>query len=218
MSAAALRSPSGREVVVPLPTDGKYAAVTPRLQLDDALVRLARSEGVDVRDGHGFRSIDQHADQVIVEADGLSITTRFVIAADGMWSPVRKALGAGEPGYLGEWHGFRQYARNVTGPAAEQLYVWFEPDLTPGYAWSFPLPGGRANIGFGVLRDGERRIQSMKADWDDILRRPHIVEALGPASSWRTDTRRGRSRRGSIRSRSAADGRCSSATPRPSPT
>ena len=68
-----------------------------------------------------------------------------------------------------------------TSPARprDQLYVWFEPDLTPGYAWSFPLPGGRANIGFGVLRDGERRIQTMKADWDDILRRPHIVEALG---------------------------------------
>ena len=54
--------------------------------------------------------------------------------------PARKALGAGEAGYLGEWHGFRQYARDVTGPAADQLYVWFEPDLTPGYAWSFPLP------------------------------------------------------------------------------
>ena len=73
-----------------------------------------------------------------------------------MWSPVRKGLGLGETGYLGEWHGFRQYARNVSGPAAHQLYVWFEPDLVPGYAWSFPLPDGRANIGFGVLRDGSR--------------------------------------------------------------
>ncbi len=132
-----------------------------------------------MRDGHGFGSIEQHADRVVVTADGLRITASFVIAADGMWSPVRKALGAGEPGYLGEWHGFRQYASNVTGPAASQLYVWFEPDLTPGYAWSFPLPGGRVNIGFGVLRDGERRIQSMKSNWDDLLTRPHIVEALG---------------------------------------
>ena len=64
-----------------------------------------------------------------------------MIAADGMWSATRKALGVGEPGYLGEWHAFRQYARNVTGPAAERLIVWFEPDLLPGYMWSFPLPG-----------------------------------------------------------------------------
>jgi flavin-dependent dehydrogenase len=36
------------------------------------------------------------------------------------------------------------------------------------------------NIGFGVLRDGSRRIQSMKQEWRDLLTRPHIVEALGP--------------------------------------
>ncbi len=89
-------------------------------------------------------------------------TARYVIAADGMWSATRKALGIGEAGYLGEWHAFRQYARNVDGPAAERLIVWFEPELLPGYMWSFPLPNGRVNIGFGVQRDGVRRVQDMK--------------------------------------------------------
>jgi geranylgeranyl reductase family protein len=176
---AALRSPSGREVYVPLPDTGSYAAVAPRLQLDDALVRIAREHGADIRDGHGFQRLDQHDDHVTVVADGLEIDARYVVAADGMWSPVRKALGVNEGGYLGEWHGFRQYAHDVTGPASRQLYVWFEPDLIPGYAWSFPLPGGRANIGFGVLRDGSRRIQDMKQLWADLLTRPHIVDALG---------------------------------------
>ncbi len=179
VSGAAIRSPSGREVFVPLPSTGSYAAVAPRLQLDDALVRIAHEVGADIRDGHGFERIAEHADHVTVFADGLEIAARYVIAADGMWSPVRKALGANEGGYLGEWHGFRQYARNVTGPSAEQLHVWFEPDLVPGYAWSFPLPGGRVNIGFGVLRDGTRRIQDMKQLWADLLARPHIVDALG---------------------------------------
>ena len=182
VAGAAIRSPSGREVFVPLPTTGKYAAVAPRLQLDDALVGLAREHGADVRDGHGFQRLDDHEhrdDHVTVTADGLTIDARYVVAADGMWSPVRKALGLGETGYLGEWHGFRQYARNVSGPAAHQLYVWFEPDLVPGYAWSFPLPDGRANIGFGVLRDGSRKGTEMKELWLALLERPHIVEALG---------------------------------------
>jgi len=96
-----------------------------------------------------------------------------------MWSPVRKALGLAEPGYLGEWHAFRQYANNVTGPAAQHLYVWFDEDLLPGYAWSFPLPDGRANIGFGVLRDGTRRIQDMNQLWRGLLTRPHVRAALG---------------------------------------
>jgi len=179
VTGATLRSPTGREVAIALPTTGKYSAVAPRLQLDDALVQLARKHGADVRDGHGFQRLVEHADHVTVHADGLEIDTRYVVAADGMWSPVRKALGVNETGYLGEWHGFRQYGRNVTGPASEQLYVWFETDLLPGYAWSFPLPDGRVNIGFGVLRDGSRKGQDMKETWIDLLQRPHIVEALG---------------------------------------
>ena len=179
VAGASLRSPSGRQVDVPLPDDGTYAAVAPRLQLDDALVRLAREAGADVRDGHAFRTIEVDGDTVVVEADGIEVTTRYVIAADGMWSPVRKAVGRHSPGYLGEWHGFRQYASNVTGPADRRLFVWFEPDLVPGYAWSFPLPGGRANIGFGVLRDGSRSGRETKAIWPDLLQRPHVVEALG---------------------------------------
>jgi geranylgeranyl reductase family protein len=182
VDAAWLRSPSGREVRVPLPETGKYAAILPRIQLDNALVELARSNGVEVHDGHALTGeIHQSEDHVDLTVEGLgTVRTRYVIAADGMWSPVRKAVGARVPGYLGEWHAFRQYARHVTGPAAERLYVWFEPDLLPGYAWSFPLPGNRVNIGFGVLRDGNRRIQDMKDLWVDLLARPHVVEALGP--------------------------------------
>jgi menaquinone-9 beta-reductase len=185
VDAAWLRSPSGREVRVPLPVgQGIYAATTPRRELDAALLGLARAAGADVREGHALRSITPAADQaeiVDVEFEGLDpIRARYVIAADGMWSPTRKLLGHAEPGYLGEWHAFRQYARNVTGPAKDRLYVWFEPDLLPGYMWSFPLPAGRVNIGFGIQRDGSRRVQDMKQLWNDLLRRPHIVEALGP--------------------------------------
>jgi geranylgeranyl reductase family protein len=185
VDAAWLRSPSGREVRVALPaTGGTYAAVAPRLQLDDALVSAARKVGADVRDGHAVVDVDDTAggapDAVDTIVGGIGrVRARYVVAADGMWSPVRKMVGAHEPGYLGEWHAFRQYASNVTGPAAHRLYVWFEADLLPGYAWSFPLPGGRANVGFGVLRDGERRIRDMKALWSDLLERPHVVEALG---------------------------------------
>src|SRR3970282_157561 len=102
-------------------------------------------------------------DHVVLGVDGRApIAARYVVAADGMWSPVRKAIGLAEPGYLGEWHALRQYVRDVDGSAAHDLFVWFDDDLLPGYAWSFPLPGGRANVGFGVLRDGKRRVQDLK--------------------------------------------------------
>ncbi len=182
VNEAVLRSPSGREVSLPLDGAGQYAAVTPRIELDAALVAHARAAGARVAGGHGFDHVVEHDDErVAIAIDGLGVVTaRYVIAADGMWSPIRKALHFNEPGYLGEWHGFRQYARNVTGPATDRLYVWFEPDLIPGYAWSFPLPAGRVNIGFGILREGGRKVQDMKTLWPDILARPHVREALGP--------------------------------------
>lgn len=180
VSAAWLRSPSGREVCVPLPDNGLYAATAPRRQFDAALVKLAEGAGAIVRTGVAFAAMRSGSDEVEVDVDGLGVVhARYVIAADGMWSPVRKALGAGEPGYLGEWHAVRQYAANVTGPAADRLYVWFEPDILPGYVWSFPLPGGRANVGYGIPRSDERRGKQLKALWPALLDRPHIAGALG---------------------------------------
>jgi geranylgeranyl reductase family protein len=179
--AAWLRSPSGREVCVPLPDDGLYAATAPRRQFDAALVQRARDAGVAVHTGVTFSAVRTVRDHVDVDVDGLgSVRARYVIAADGMWSPVRKALGVGEPGYLGEWHAVRQYATNVTGSAAHRLWVWFEPDILPGYVWSFPLPGGRANVGYGVPRSDLRHGKQLKALWPALLERPHIAAALGP--------------------------------------
>ena len=178
-----LRSPSGREVCLQLPKDGIFAATAPRRELDAALLQIARDAGVDVREGCAFTGVEQSDSAVVVAlGDGGEVRARFAIAADGMWSPTRKALGLAEPGYLGEWHAFRQYATGVTGPAAHRLYVWFEPDFLPGYAWSFPLPDGRVNLGFGVLRDGERTGKSMNEDWAGLLERPHIRAALGPGA------------------------------------
>ena len=177
-------SPSGREVGFPMPRgSGRYAAVARRTDLDAALVDLARKEGAEILDGHAVTGLRQDVDRVTLTVDGLgSVTASYVVAADGMWSPVRKLVGAGEPGYLGEWHAFRQYFEHVGPRAATQLFVWFEPDLLPGYAWSFPLPGGRANVGFGIAREGGKveRVQDMKAIWPELLARPHIAAVLGP--------------------------------------
>jgi geranylgeranyl reductase family protein len=184
-----LRSPSGREVTLTLPQQmGQFSVVARRRDLDAALVRVTRSAGAVVHEGAPVESISQPGEEdfvdVIVTGRG-SIRARYVVAADGMWSPTRKLIGAAIPGYLGEWHAFRQYFTSVSGPAAHRQFVWFEPDVIPGYVWSFPLagPNGRAgaNVGFGIPRDG-RPTGEMKALWPDLLARPHIRAALGAAA------------------------------------
>jgi geranylgeranyl reductase family protein len=179
-----VRSPSGRQATFPLPRgNGVYAVVARRAELDAALLDVARGAGVKVHDGHACTGAEELADRVVLDVDGIGrVAARYAIGADGMWSPLRKHLGASTPGYLGEWHAFRQYFTQVGPRAAKELFVWFEADLLPGYAWSFPLPGGGANVGFGIPRDGGQvgRVQEMKQLWPELLARPHIAAVLGP--------------------------------------
>lgn len=174
-------SPSQHRATFPLPRGrGQFAAVMRRTDLDDAIVDQAREAGVRMIEGVEVTGATDGPDDVRLDlADGSVVTAEQVIAADGMWSPMRKFLGTAVPGYLGEWHAFRQYFRN-TGPQTRDLWVWFEPDLLPGYAWSFPLPDGGANVGFGIQRGAKIATKEMKALWPELLARPHIAAVLGP--------------------------------------
>jgi menaquinone-9 beta-reductase len=174
-------SPSGHTATFPLPRGrGTFAAVARRAELDAAVVDRAREVGVTVVEGAEVTAADDGPDEVVVTfADGSTCRAPWVVAADGMWSPLRKLLGTATPGYLGEWHAFRQYFRS-TGPATRDLWVWFEPDLVPGYVWSFPLPDGGANVGFGIQRGAKVTTREMKALWPELLARPHIAAVLGP--------------------------------------
>jgi menaquinone-9 beta-reductase len=179
---AVLHSPQGRTVELPLPNgEGLFASVARRLDLDAALVSLATARGAEVRQGDGLQRASQSSDGVEVHTDlGDTIHAGWVVGADGVWSPLRKALRLDEGRYRGEWHGFRQYL-SPTGARADELHVWFEPDLLPGYAWSFPLAGGRANVGFGVLRGHHLDGKDLARRWRQLLARPALVEVLGDA-------------------------------------
>ncbi len=185
-----VRSPGGRDVRFPLPQGpGRFAVVARRRELDAALVDLTRQAGATVCEGHKLVGATPRVDAVSLEleAEGSgsagsspTIDARFVIGADGMWSPLRRRLGLDTPGYRGEWHAFRQYVHGVAPAAARDLWVLFERDLLPGYFWSFPVGDGDANIGFGIVRGGKVTPHDMKELWIDLLARPHIRELLGP--------------------------------------
>ena len=195
-----LRSPSGREVCVPLPHGAGHvrrrraaaASSTPRWSTwpRGRGRRCARATAFD-----GARRAD--ADHVDLEVDGLGTVARPLrdrrrrdVVPDPQGARAGRArlpAASGTPSAstLGD----------VTGPAAERLYVWFDADLLPGYVWSFPLPDGRANIGFGVLRDGEPQGAGHEGDCGpscSIGRTSSRRSVPGPSS--RTGTPRGRSR------------------------
>lgn len=181
---------SGRRVDMPLgsPGGGLFAVSARRSDLDAALVQRTRESGVELLEDAAVTGVAGRRGSGLVDVElhgGRRLTAPYVIAADGMWSPVRRMLGLTAPGYLGEWQAGRQYVRR-TGPDARRLWVWFEPDMIPGYAWSFPLPDGTVNFGYGVLKGTSAELRGQRIDWRE---RPHIAAVLGPdaepAGPWR---------------------------------
>ena len=181
ISTVVLRGPNGRVSELPLPRDGHHAVVTTRLDLDAALVEHARAAGVPVHEGRAVTSLRVTRTGAVVEHGAgphtETTTARYVIAADGHYSTVRRIAVPETDRDLGSWHAFRQY---FSGVDDDRLWVLFEADLLPGYAWVFPLPGDRANVGFGVLRDERTTGKQLAALWRNLLARPALRDVLGP--------------------------------------
>ncbi len=182
-------SPSGRRVALPLPTDGEHARVMRRIDLDAALVHTTRTAGVTVLEGRALtelKSLD-----TVVEAtleDGRLLRAPFAIAADGNYSTARRLLSPDASPVRGEWSAFRQYYAHVDDP---RLWVLFERDILPGYAWVFPLPDGRANVGLAIVRQPGVTGKMLAETWRSLLARPSLravlgprVEAEGPHRAW----------------------------------
>jgi geranylgeranyl reductase family protein len=189
---AVVAVPTGRRLLLPLPvSNSQFAASARRMDLDAALVKLASRAGARLLEGRSVTGVNLvgEGDGVQLDLDGgRPVRARYVVAADGMWSTVRRTLGLGQSGYLGDWQAGRQYYGRV-GPEARKLWVWFEADMAPGYAWSFPLPNGTANVGYGVLRREGQQTGDLRGQRVDLSARPHIAEVLGsgaePLGPWK---------------------------------
>lgn len=177
-----VRTPAGRVLDLDLPAGpGRYSAVARRHDLDAALLALATRHGARPQIPCRVTGVTVDDHGAAIELDGgATIRARHVIAADGMWSATRKQLGLDEHRYRGEFHALRRYVR-TDRPAARQQWVWFEADLLPGYAWSFPVPGG-VNVGIAVHRSDRLDGGALKATIAGLLQRPPIAEVIGPAS------------------------------------
>lgn len=176
-----IMAPSGREIRLPLPRNGEHARVIRRIDLDAALVEHARAAGAEVREHSELTELKSRPDGVEATlADGRVLTASFAIAADGTYSTARKLLGGDVEPVRGEWSAFRQYFAEVND---DRLWVIFERDLLPGYAWVFPLPDGRANVGLAMVRGPGVTGKTLAAAWRGLLERPSLRRVLGPRAT-----------------------------------
>ena len=90
----------------------------------------------------------------VVLKSGEKVYGDAVIAADGAYSPIKRALKIDS-----EYNGYSAIAirseMHANRPDSDSLDIYlkleFKGDQLPGYGWVFPIGGGRINIGLGYV-------------------------------------------------------------------
>ena len=141
-----LRGPRGSAVER---DTARPSVVVPREVLDGRLLGQVLERGARFR-RHTVRQLTVRPDGV--QVDDL-VTARVVVGADGAESVVRRSLGVrpNAPDRLAI--AIRGYAPELPAVAGV-LTVLTTDQRWPAYAWSFPIGGGRANVGYGELVSG----------------------------------------------------------------
>ena len=147
VSNAVVSSPSRIEWSIP----GSYLTLE-RRRFDMLLAEAAARAGAVVARGRAQRVAPRADGRAEVHAQGAHapLRARHVVLATGADVSLLGALGLvtrEAPTAVA----VRAYVRS-NGPA-RPLFISFDRDIVPGYAWIFPLPEGAYNVGVGVLYD-----------------------------------------------------------------
>jgi geranylgeranyl reductase family protein len=163
-----LTSPDGQVLdVQPEAINGHcYGRTIPRRLLDARLAQAAAEAGAQLLEGTRVQSIERtNGHPLRVAAEGATVKAQMVILADGSNAPVTRRLGLVQA--PPELIAIRQYFAGDTGPG-RRLEIHFEPWITPGYTWLFPVSDGHVNVGTGTFT---RRLRQDGVALKDILAR-----------------------------------------------
>jgi len=182
-------NPKGTVVEIPFPerdsTGAEYAGYCCRRKvLDDILFRNAKREVAEAREEFAVTDLIVE-DGKVVGVRGTELRTKaqrefrgkIVVGADGAASVVAKALGRGNQPEEHSCVAVRAYYKGVKGLAGN-IELHFVDEVLPGYFWIFPLDGGLANVGVGMVT-GEmkaRRVNLQQSMFEVIEKHPIFKE------------------------------------------
>lgn len=129
--------------------------VSKRSTFDNLLVEKIDHSVADVRLGTRINSIEKKGDTWCLHGESaqgyIIIETPMLVGADGDHSVVLRHLGERKIDRNNYAGAVRQYWKGVEGLHPDNLIeVYFPKSLPLSYFWIFPLPGGEANVGYGM--------------------------------------------------------------------
>lgn len=178
-------SPSRWELSFPVrPGMPNHGHTVSRTELDTMLLEHAAAVGAEVRQSAEVAGpeVDESGRVVgVLLKGGEKVRADAVIAADGAYSPIKRALRL-DSAYNGYSAIAIRAEMTANRPDFNMLEIFlklaFRGDQLPGYGWVFPMGGGRVNIGLGYVNSyknwqqinatqflGEF-LQSLPRDWE----------------------------------------------------
>lgn len=133
-----------------------------------------------------LRSITKNSKGYAVADDkGNVYNARLVIGADGAQSIVAKQLAGYKLDREHHIAAVRAYYKNVSGVDEHCTEMYVNKQFSPGYFWIFPIEGGMANVGFGMLScDVAERNINMKQSLQNFINTvPELQERFKQATA-----------------------------------
>lgn len=162
-SGCRIVSPSGKEIVIRFSLEGY---ISKRIDFDNLLIQhLLKTKAVDFYAEEKIESVKSSEEKTEIVTSKRTFSSKLIIGCDGAHSEVRKNLlgnSINPKHYCGAVRGYFQGIKNVKEGMME---IHLFKQLPYAYFWIFPLPGGWANVGLGMLSEkiAEQKINLRKA-------------------------------------------------------
>jgi geranylgeranyl reductase family protein len=186
VNKARVYSPEFRSIVLNF---SKRGHCIKRLDFDNWLFEKANAKNIEVFQQAKVTDvrIDDSGAEVVLQ-DGTILHAAIVICCDGAHSVAARQLThlkLDRKHYVGA---VRQYYRNISDTAGNELEIFFLKDFLPGYFWIFPLKNGEANVGFGALSAiiSKNKIDLKKSLQEIIQSVPQLKERFKDAEAMET--------------------------------
>ena len=125
-----------------------------RFEFDNFLFNLVKQNtNTTILTDTQIEGIEQGTNSISFTANNKSRSycTKILVGADGAHSIVAKQLSTNIINRKHYGASVRAYYENVADMNANTNEVYYDKDFLPSYLWVFPLPGNKANVGFGMV-------------------------------------------------------------------
>ncbi|MCP4442266.1 MAG: geranylgeranyl reductase family protein [Aureispira sp.] len=152
-------APNTKALDLSFPIQG---AICSRMDFDNFLFEQAtKYPNIYPLLGQSVKDVEATSEHVnITLGDQTKLQAQLIIGCDGTQGIVSKKLTDNKVDLHHHSAAVRAYYSNVTDIQPGSFELHYFKGLVPGYFWIFPLPGNKANVGFGMLSEttSERKV------------------------------------------------------------